>query len=548
MNEFIIHLKVLFDENDLHTIEYIVLLHPILFRAENAIRQIYPDMTLPYWDTTLESELDLPRESALFTENFMGNGNGFVITGPFANWTVQRGLLYRTVGARFSPMDDHNISVIFDQKHLEGISYPYADTRDENLTNYELVHNNVHNWVGGEMDKIETAADDPIFFIYHCFIDYVYEKFRANQRESGIDPVTDWSEYYGASRHHVYSPMGLGSLMASDGNNEVFARNVIYQDKPSCTRENTDCGTPYLWCNITRERCIPWTKREFEDMEYTAKENGKSLTEEIKVHIEYRIEQEMEKIQVEFETTPLDFNNETNNDKDKHVDKLTYQETDKALVGIEIAMIILAACLGCYAAFLITIKCFWRNGDENNKTVNSYSFNGFDNIAYEHNKVIKIPDNDVVAEITGGDMVKELSGKEYTLHQDREETKPSKTIRFCEETDQAKSEQSVKTDETKENEIKDLNIDKKEEFVSETFENEFPLYENAVFTSEANKISSVNGEKSEKCVIEKDDKDVEYDNMNAPDYQNMKREIDNTSLSGEIFTSLRNDGFTEERL
>ena len=486
----------------------------------------------------------------------MGNGDGFVITGPFANWTVQRGLLYRTVGARFSPMDDHNISMIFAQKRLERISYPYADTRDDNLTNYELVHNNVHNWVGGEMDKIETAADDPIFFIYHCGIDYVYEKFRENQRKSGIDPVTDWSEYYGASRHHLYSPMGLGSLMASDGNSEVFSRNIIYQDKPSCTRESTDCGTPYLWCNVTREKCTPWTKKEFEDMEYAAKENGNTLHEEIKIHIEYRIELEMERIQ-KFETT-TDVNNGTSNFTDKYIGKSMYQEPEKTLVGIEIAMIVLAACLGCYAAFLITIKCFWHNRDSGNKNTDSYSLNGFgfDNIAYEHNKVrdpkvVQVLGNDVVAEIIGGDMVKELSGKEYTLHKDGEgnlEKKPSKTIRIQEETEQITSDPDESIIETKVDEVKDENADKKEEFEAESFEKEFPLYENAVFISEAKKISSNNGEKSENFVKQEDGKDAEYDNMNVADYQNVKTETDNTSLSGEIFTELGNSGCTEERL
>ena len=507
-------------------------------------------MTLPYWDVTLESELDLPRESALFTEKFMGNGDGFVKTGSFANWTVQRGLLYRTVGARFAPMDDHNISVIFAQKYLADISYPYADRRDVNLTNYEFVHNRMHNWVGGEMDKIETAADDPIFFIYHCFIDYVYEKFRAHQREHGVDPVTDWSTYYGKARHHLYSPMGIGNLMAADGNSEVFARNIIYQDKPSCSRENTDCGTPYLWCNITRKRCIPWTKTEFDDMEYAAKENGKSLVEEIKVHIEYRIEQEMEKIQVNFET-PIDKNSDTRNFADSHGDKLKYQATDTALVGVEVAMIALAACLGCYAAFLITIKCFLHNEDNGNKTLNSYNFNGFDNIAYEHNKVIHVPENDIVAEITGGDMVKEVSGKEYKLHQDRNgqlEKKASKIIRFQVDVDQTSSERYVNTNDISKNETKGQNVDTEVEVVSEINESEFPLYENAVFTSEIKNLKNGAGDKTENGANKEDVKDAEYDNINAADNHELKPDFDNTSLSGEIFTNLGEGSFTEERL
>jgi tyrosinase len=43
--------------------------------------------------------------------------------------------------------------------------------------NCEYIHNNVHNWVGGDagqMGDVPVAAYDPIFFLHHCNIDRLY--------------------------------------------------------------------------------------------------------------------------------------------------------------------------------------------------------------------------------------------------------------------------------------------------------------------------------------------------------------------------------------
>ena len=520
------------------------------FRMENALRQINPEITLPYWDLTLEAELDLPRESSIFTERFMGNGDGFVMSGPFRNWTVQRGSLYRTVGSRFSPMDDHNISVIFSQIHLADISYPYASKTDDNLTNFELVHNRVHNWVGGEMDKIETAADDPIFFIYHCFIDYVYEKFRAHQREHGVDPVTDWSVYYGASRHHLYSPMGLGNLMAGDGDSEVFARNVIYTEKPNCSRKNTDCGSPYLWCNVTRERCVPWTKQEFSNMEYVANQDGRPLHEELKVHIEDRLEKGFKQL-LEMETSSKD--NNTDNEKDnkfvvegQHT-ALGEDERDTILVNVEIAMIVLVACLGCYAAFLITCKCVLWKKDVRHATPNSYNVNGHENNMNVHNKVIS--EDDKVIEISKDNLVSESHGNEYNLYRASQMSAGD-----------VKGENSCNTGNP---------------FITERgggeIKGESPIYENMkesdgvserhggcnndvrktvnhttldVTGEDTGRSRSTNGNHAVTDKVNDTSSDVTV----RKDTDSVGQETENTSLSGKIFTSLGTEFFSNERL
>ncbi|CAG2190962.1 unnamed protein product [Mytilus edulis] len=47
----------------------------------------------------------------------------------------------------------------------------------------------VHVWVGGSMLGVNTAPSEPVFFLHHCFIDYVWEQFRQRQT---VDPETDY--------------------------------------------------------------------------------------------------------------------------------------------------------------------------------------------------------------------------------------------------------------------------------------------------------------------------------------------------------------------
>lgn len=197
----------------------------------------------------------------------------------FTDWTTQRGYLYRTVGALYGPLDDRNISYMFQFDHIGNISYPMSGKNVENI--FEEIHNRVHHFVGGEMRVIETAADDPVFFPYHSFISFVWQEFRSLQREKGIDPETDWDEYYGLARHHKYSPMGLGNLMAIDGSSEIFAENIVFDQRPYCSRENPDCGTPYLYCNVTVEKCCPWTTREYDIIKTESTEKNISFTEAV---------------------------------------------------------------------------------------------------------------------------------------------------------------------------------------------------------------------------------------------------------------------------
>ena len=51
------------------------------YRFENAMREKVANVTIPYWDNTIEEGLQVPRQSILFSPLFMGTANGQVTQG-----------------------------------------------------------------------------------------------------------------------------------------------------------------------------------------------------------------------------------------------------------------------------------------------------------------------------------------------------------------------------------------------------------------------------------------------------------------------------------
>lgn len=229
-------------------------------RFENALRQMIPTATLPYWDCTLDQPLSHPSESVIWSDLFLGNGDGEVNTGPFRGWNTQFGfgLLHRQVSSLRHLMSVHDLRNILEEDFLGNISYP--DTKSSK--NLEQLHNNVHVWVGGLMRKIEIGAFDPVFYVLHTFIDKVWEDFRVHQRSKEIDPTKDYPEFYGRRNHASFAPMGLGNLVVIDGISDVWNKNVVYR-QPSCGNSGqNECGSKFLRCDHSTWTCVSKTKDE----------------------------------------------------------------------------------------------------------------------------------------------------------------------------------------------------------------------------------------------------------------------------------------------
>lgn len=64
-------------------------------RFQAALKDVDPSVCIPYWNSALDSGLPNPAMSPVFTADFFGNGEGPVVTGPFAGWITPSGLPLR---------------------------------------------------------------------------------------------------------------------------------------------------------------------------------------------------------------------------------------------------------------------------------------------------------------------------------------------------------------------------------------------------------------------------------------------------------------------
>jgi tyrosinase len=140
-------------------------------------------ITLPFWDWSLTGPNDP------FTLSFMGgNGdeaqNNRVTSGPFASqagrfavriWDLDIGDpgLRREFGNEAGahlPDSDQVMTAL--------TKLPYAPGPDSWVNFAEgMLHDPVHRWVGGNMG-FSTSPNDPIFFLHHCHLDLLWERWK----------------------------------------------------------------------------------------------------------------------------------------------------------------------------------------------------------------------------------------------------------------------------------------------------------------------------------------------------------------------------------
>ena len=85
-------------ESSLKNYRHDELLLFILHSFEEEMRRVEPTVSLPYWDYTLDAEMDNPVNSIVWSSKYFGNANGEVITGPFRKWFTPKGPLQRNYG------------------------------------------------------------------------------------------------------------------------------------------------------------------------------------------------------------------------------------------------------------------------------------------------------------------------------------------------------------------------------------------------------------------------------------------------------------------
>ncbi|WNI26728.1 tyrosinase family protein [Streptomyces sp. ITFR-16] len=182
-----------------------------LLEFEQALQQVDPAVSVPYWDWTV----DRTPAASLWGEDFLGgDGQGSdrkVTTGPFARrngtWIVKETVtdgdyLMRELGRPRAPIDlpskaelaDALDEPVYDaepwnslasaglRNKLEGWPVRRGDPTWSN-------HNRVHRWVGGQMLG-GGSVNDPVFWLHHAFVDLCWTRWsRSHPKAAAYLPA-----------------------------------------------------------------------------------------------------------------------------------------------------------------------------------------------------------------------------------------------------------------------------------------------------------------------------------------------------------------------
>lgn len=185
----------------------------------------------------------------------MGNGDGIVTTGPFADWDTAVGPLIRNLGHFGELFSKANIAKIMSRRYTVEITEPLG-LPEHNL---EVQHGEVHNFVDGQLGELSTAAHDPVFYLHHAFVDYLWEQFRLRQRMQGVNPDIDYPTIVNHTLHSAHAPLGFGNLRNIDSYSELLINGMYeYMPTPTCSHENPSCGSQFLRCesSIATSFCV----------------------------------------------------------------------------------------------------------------------------------------------------------------------------------------------------------------------------------------------------------------------------------------------------
>uniref|UniRef100_A0A915K1H9 Tyrosinase copper-binding domain-containing protein n=1 Tax=Romanomermis culicivorax TaxID=13658 RepID=A0A915K1H9_ROMCU len=198
--------------------------------TEFALREIDPDISIPYWDLTMDSMLPDPRDSILWTKEFMGTGEGQVIDGPFANWKpwpdpaapkhLQVGHLTRNVG----------------KESMGEIVKPVQIKRIMNMKTFEE--------------------------LTFCHSNRIWEQWR-HLRQTREKRESDYAD--GSCMQHcssnMYEPLMPFPTTEHEALSNWYTDNLYeYEPSPTCNANKLDCGSKYLFCDQRRYVCLPKVK------------------------------------------------------------------------------------------------------------------------------------------------------------------------------------------------------------------------------------------------------------------------------------------------
>lgn len=154
---------------------------------ENLLREVDPAVSVPYWNWAIDGEN--PAMSTVW-----GRAGGSVReadgspacipNGPFANLQTSHTTPH-CVRRGFVSGQSESTNRFDNWLTVQGLfsrDIMYSDF----VAALEATHGAPHVGIGGDMGVLGTAPNDPMFFIHHAFVDYIYRRWQDN----GTGPPT----------------------------------------------------------------------------------------------------------------------------------------------------------------------------------------------------------------------------------------------------------------------------------------------------------------------------------------------------------------------
>lgn len=224
---------------------------------EIGMRQINSLVALPYWDSSLDQSLPRPCDSVLWTDDFIGNNQKYLVSGPYKDWS--------TVDSWIADSDKRIYRECRTNRNLQGYTKDdfeeyekFTEFSDMCIckggTRFEGDHGLVHSLVGGHMSDIRRSPNDPVFFMHHAFVDYLWEHFRQTkqnrqQRETDY-PAQGCNAYDNPDNVLLPFDMKVIDGMSNNYTDEFYE----YQQRPTC--ENGLCKGEFLVCDTKNNQCM----------------------------------------------------------------------------------------------------------------------------------------------------------------------------------------------------------------------------------------------------------------------------------------------------
>jgi tyrosinase len=141
------------------------------FLYEEELRKIDPQVTIPYWDWTFDSQR--PLRSPLFLPDYLGIKTG---KAGDCDWVVSFPRKHCLV-RNYNPRNERAFGTFYGRRTVDRLITDTKLTWSEFATLFETSpHGIVHFKVGGPGGDLSDMAspNDPLFFLHHSMVDYVW--------------------------------------------------------------------------------------------------------------------------------------------------------------------------------------------------------------------------------------------------------------------------------------------------------------------------------------------------------------------------------------